>query len=143
MFSFMKHKLKKYRQYAIINTSYLLLLLESHEIKNQNFVSIRTWIVWKLSIFIYIRKFYASQHIRPWLSASDISCLEENSGGLRRGAHDITSNMGKMSEKTHMHLRESFPRQVDKKSEGPQGERSLEFSRRKKGQTFFSFLYIP
>lgn len=99
MFSFMKYKLKKCRQYAIINTSYLLLLLESHEIKNQNFVSIRTWIVWKLSIFIYIHKFYASQHIRPWLSISDISCLEENSGGLRRGAHDITSNMGDMSEK--------------------------------------------
>ena len=39
-------------------------------------------------------------------------------------------------------LRESFPRQVDKKSRGPQGERSLEFSRRKRGQTFVS-LYIP
>ena len=36
-------------------------------------------------------------------------------------------------------MRESFPRQVDKKSRGPQGERGLEFSRRKKGQTFFSF----
>ena len=36
-------------------------------------------------------------------------------------------------------LRESFPRQVDKESRGPQGERGLEFSRRKKGQTFFSF----
>ena len=34
------------------------------------------------------------------------------------------------------HLKESFPRQVDKKSRGPQGERGLEFSRRKKGQTF-------
>ena len=29
-------------------------------------------------------------------------------------------------------LRESFPRQVDKESRGPQGERGLEFSRRKK-----------
>ena len=37
-------------------------------------------------------------------------------------------------------LRESFPRQVDKKSRGPQGERGLEFSRRKKGQAFFFFL---
>ena len=36
-------------------------------------------------------------------------------------------------------VRESFPRQVDKKSRGPQGERGLDFSRRKKGQTFFSF----
>ena len=34
-------------------------------------------------------------------------------------------------------LRESFPRQVNKKSRGPQGEkRALEFSRRKKRQTF-------
>ena len=31
----------------------------------------------------------------------------------------------------------SVPRQVDKESRGPQGERGLEFSRRKKGQTFF------
>ena len=36
-----------------------------------------------------------------------------------------------------MELRESFPRQVDKKSRGPQGERGLEFKRRKKGQIFF------
>ena len=36
-----------------------------------------------------------------------------------------------------MVVRESFPRQVDKKSRGPQGERGLEFSRRKKGRTFF------
>ena len=34
-------------------------------------------------------------------------------------------------------MRESFPRQVDKESRAPQGERGLEFSRRKKGQTFF------
>ena len=35
-------------------------------------------------------------------------------------------------------MRESFPRQIDKKSRDPQGERGLEFSRRKKGQTIFS-----
>ena len=34
-------------------------------------------------------------------------------------------------------LRELFPRQVDKKSRGPQGERGLEFSWRKKGQKIF------
>jgi len=34
-------------------------------------------------------------------------------------------------------LRESFPRQVDRESRGPQGERGLEFSRRNKGHTFF------
>ena len=33
-------------------------------------------------------------------------------------------------------MRQSFPRQVDKKSRDPKGERGLEFSRRKKGQTF-------
>ena len=36
-------------------------------------------------------------------------------------------------------MRESLPRQVDRESRGPQGKRGLEFSRRKKGQTFFSF----
>ena len=41
-------------------------------------------------------------------------------------------------------LRESFPRQVDKKSRGPQGERGLKYSRRKKGQALLLFsLYIP
>ena len=39
-------------------------------------------------------------------------------------------------------VRESFPRQVDKKSRGPQGERGLEFSRRKKGQTFFPSTFL-
>ena len=38
-------------------------------------------------------------------------------------------------------MRESFPRQVDKKSRGPQGEKGLEFSRRKEGQTFFPSLH--
>ena len=38
-------------------------------------------------------------------------------------------------------VRESFPRQVDKESRGPQGERGLEFSRGKKGQTFFPSLH--
>ena len=36
-------------------------------------------------------------------------------------------------------LRGSFPKQVDKKSRGLQGERGLEFLRRKEGQTFFPF----
>ena len=39
-------------------------------------------------------------------------------------------------------LRESIPRQVDKKSGGPQGEKGLEFSRRRKGQTFFSSAFL-
>ena len=48
-------------------------------------------------------------------------------------------------------LRESVPRQVDKKSGGPQGDRGLGFSRRGKGsgilkeeeRTNFFSLYIP
>ena len=39
-------------------------------------------------------------------------------------------------------MKESFPRQVDKKSRGPQGERGLEFSRKKKGQTFFPSTFL-
>ena len=39
-------------------------------------------------------------------------------------------------------LRESIPKQVDKKSGCPQGERGLEFSRRRKEQTCFP-LYTP
>ena len=41
-----------------------------------------------------------------------------------------------------MILRESIPRKVNKKSEGPQGERGLEFSRRRKGQTFFILFHF-
>ena len=39
-------------------------------------------------------------------------------------------------------MRELIPRQVDKKSGGPQGEKGLEFSRRRKGQTFFSSTFL-
>ena len=61
---------------------------------------------------------------------------------------NIKSNKGKTTNNTQRDsnkdnsLRESVPRQIDKKSRGPQEERGLEFSRRKKGQTFLS-LYIP
>ena len=40
------------------------------------------------------------------------------------------------NESLNVGVRESNPRQVDKKSMGPQGERGLEFSRRKKGEIF-------
>ena len=46
------------------------------------------------------------------------------------------------AEEPEIKLRESIPRQVDKKSRGPHAEKGLEFSRRKKGQIFFP-LYIP
>ena len=51
----------------------------------------------------------------------------------------ITTSHHFMTLKEAWCMRQSFPRQVDKKSRGPQGERGLEFSKRKKGQTFFSF----
>ena len=50
--------------------------------------------------------------------------------GSHRVGHDLAT-------KPPPPLRESFPRQVAKESRGPQGERGLEFSRRKKGQTLF------
>ena len=37
-------------------------------------------------------------------------------------------------------MRDSFPRQVDKKSRGPQGERGLEFSKRK--DKVFSSIFL-
>ena len=40
-------------------------------------------------------------------------------------------------------MRDSFPRHLDKNSRGPQGERDLKFSRRKKGQTLFFFPSNP
>ena len=46
-----------------------------------------------------------------------------------------------MEDFGHLMLRESFHGQVDKKSRGPQGDRGLEFSRRKKGETFFPSLH--
>ena len=39
-------------------------------------------------------------------------------------------------------LRESIPRKVDKKSGGPQGERGLEFSRKRKRTFFFPSTFL-
>ena len=48
-----------------------------------------------------------------------------------------------MIQQSHSCVRESVPRQVDRESRGPQGERGLEFSRRKKGQSLDStFCYL-
>ena len=54
---------------------------------------------------------------------------------LRHNGLDLMMTFSVLLEPS-MRLRESFPRQVDKKSRGLQGERGLEFSRRKKGQFF-------
>ena len=52
------------------------------------------------------------------------------------------SILKEISPEYSFEVRQSFPRQVDKKSRGPRRERGLEFSRRKKGQTFF-LIYFP
>ena len=73
--------------------------------------------------------------------------------GIRRKRSIVLNAKISSSKNEHWHMdviqlhwvlvvRESFPRQVDKKSRGPQGKRGLEFSRRKKGQTFFSSTFL-
>ena len=61
--------------------------------------------------------------------------LPDVQAGFRKGR-------GTSDQIANIPLRESFPRQVDKKSRGPQGERGLEFSRRKKEQIFFSSTFL-
>ena len=51
---------------------------------------------------------------------------------LRHNGLDLMMTFSVLLEPS-MRLRESFPKQVDKTSRGLQGERGLEFSRRKKG----------
>ena len=53
----------------------------------------------------------------------------------------ILNSVFQLNRSLIQHMREPFPRQVDRESRGPQGERGLEFSRRKKGQTFFPSLH--
>ena len=57
-----------------------------------------------------------------------ISCL----GGYKSSSQNLRSAV----------VRESFPRQVDKKSRGPEEQSGLEFLRRKKGQTFFPSTFL-
>ena len=52
-----------------------------------------------------------------------------------------TIDIQNLERKEHKHTERVNSRQVDNKSRGPQGERGLEFSRRKKGQTFFPPLH--
>ena len=56
-----------------------------------------------------------------------------------RNLPDNAGNAGDENLIPGLGMRESFPRHGDKKSRGPQGERGLEYSRRKKGQTFYFF----
>ena len=74
----------------------------------------------------------------PWTTARQVSLSITNSQSLSK----LMSIESVMPSNHLILLRESVPRQVDRESRGPQRERGLEFSRRKKGQTFF-FLHIP
>ena len=56
-------------------------------------------------------------------------------GGI--SGKDPPANAGDIRDAGSIPMKESISRQIDKKSRGPQGEWGLEFSRRKKGQTFF------
>ena len=62
-------------------------------------------------------------------------------GGRRRRVRQRMRWLDGITDSMDVSLRESVPRQVDKESRGPRGERGLEFSRRKKEQTFFPFLH--
>ena len=55
---------------------------------------------------------------------------------------NLPANAGDIRDAGSIPMRESIPRQIDKKPRGPQRERGLEFSRRKNGQTYPP-LYIP
>ena len=59
------------------------------------------------------------------------------------GTMDGTVRWLKKSSILSIPMRESVPRQVDRESRGPQRERGLEFSRRKKRTNLFFFLHIP
>ena len=56
-----------------------------------------------------------------------------------RNLPDNAGNAGDANLIPGLGMRESFHRQGDKKSRGPEGERGLEYSRRKEGQTFYFF----
>ena len=68
------------------------------------------------------------------VQSSHLACVREGMQWHRTSGYGFSSGHVWM-------LRESFPRQVDRESRGPQGERGLEFSRRKKRQTFFLSLH--
>ena len=80
------------------------------------------WIFWMMSLRLVFSLFYFTL-IKKLFGSSSLSAIRLISSAYLR----------------LLILRESVPRQVDRESRGPQGERGLEFSRRKKGQTFLSF----
>ena len=82
-------------------------------------------------------KTYRAWNTRPFYLPSEKS--DAGQKATVRTEHGTTDwfQIGKGVHKDCILLIESIPRQIDRKSRGPQGERYLEFSRRKKGQTSF------
>ena len=83
------------------------------------------WTGWAVSVSVLPLAVFAESHISRGKESQKKDCVSWNH------EHRLEPHL------SFREVRESFPRQVDKKSRGPQGERGLEFSRRKKGQTFF------
>ena len=83
-------------------------------------------------------------NIQDWFPLGLTGWISLQSKGLsrvffntRHQNHQFFNAQLSLQSNSHIYMRESVPRQVDKESRGPQGERGLEFSKRKKGQTFF------
>ena len=101
---------------------------------------------WRTSNIFHLSKL--SVLGRPWwLSDTEPTSqcrrrrFDPRSGNIPHATEQLSPCTTTIAPVLQSLVRESIPRQVDKKSSGPQGERGLEFSRRNKGQMFF-FLYI-
>ena len=84
---------------------------------------------WKRSFFIPIPKKGNVKECSNYCSAQTWTARRSNQSILKE-----------ISLGCSLEVRESIPRYADKKS--PQGDRSLEFSRRRKGQTFFPSIFL-
>ena len=94
------------------------------------------WATWKVWVLlecpsVYLLGGFLSCRYTGWLGEEgEVFCSPSHRG--TRFGHDIPG---------HDNLRESFPRQVDRKSRGPQGERGLQMEEIAcKCQTFFFLL---
>ena len=104
-----------------------------HEVMGQDAMILVFWMlsfkpIFSLSSFTFIKRLFS-------FSLSAIGWCHLHVWGYWYFSRHLDSSLCFIQPSV---LRESFPRQVDRKSWGPQGERGLEFSRRKKGQTFHS-----
>ena len=106
-----------------------VLYPKGRKVKEQDFMERKPNVCLRLHFFYFISIYLSSKHLK----------------NLNSYNHKIFFN----DFMKYVVLRESIPRQVDKKSGVPEeekevhgsrsGDRGLEFSRRRKGQTFFFF----